>query len=80
MSVEQWTTFLGWSTLVHVGLLIVMALFLMVGRDWAARMHSAMFGVELARLPMVYFGYVAIYKILVIVFALVPYLVLRLAM
>ena len=78
MSLDQLTTFMGWNALIQIVLLSVVALFLIFARNWIARIHSAMMGVEVSALPVLYFQYVAVYKLLVIVFVLVPYLVLRL--
>lgn len=77
MTVEQWTAFLGWNTAIQVGLLIVTALLLMVMRRWVMRIHAAVSGVEVERLPMEYFRFLALWKVLIIVFLLVPYFVMR---
>ena len=80
MTLEQFTVFMGWNAAIQVGMLAIAALFLMAFSDWATRIHGAMFGLDAATLKVSYFNYVAGYKIIILVFCVVPYLVLRLAM
>ena len=65
ISIEQLTAFLGWCTLINIGLLLYSTLILALVKDFAINMHSKIFDL-LGRL-----------KLLVIVFNLVPYLALR---
>lgn len=74
---DQIMAFLGWATLVHIILLCLMSIVMVVLRDWAAGIHARMFGIPEESIQLEYFRYLAQYKILVIVFFLVPYLVLR---
>lgn len=77
---EDFVTFLGWATLVHFVLLAVIAGALIGFRQWIIGVHQRMFAIDEAALNLAYFQYLAGYKILVLVFFLVPYLVLRLGM
>jgi hypothetical protein len=74
------TTFLGWATLGHFILLALIAIVLIGFRGWIVGVHQRMFALDEAALNQQYFQYLAVYKILVIVFFLVPYLVLRVVM
>jgi len=78
--IETITTFLGWATLVHFALLAVISIAVISLRGWMIGIHGRMFDMDAAELNRQYFQYIANYKILVITFFLVPYLVLRLAM
>ena len=77
MTVEQFTQFLAWCTVINFALLILASIALWAMRDFAARVHGAMFGLPQMVLNEQYFQYLAQYKILIIVFNLVPYLALR---
>ena len=77
MTVEQWTAFLGWNAALQVALLVVTVLILMAARGWVARVHGALMGVDVEALPIEYFRFVAAWKLLVIVFLVVPYFVMR---
>jgi hypothetical protein len=77
MSTETLTAFLGWCTLINFGLLIIAALAIIVMRGSISGIHASMFKIEQDVLSSAYFQYLANYKILIIVFNLVPYLSLR---
>ena len=49
-------------------------------KDFAIRVHSKMFDLDPQKLPAMYFDYLGRFKVLVIVFNLVPYLALRIIM
>ncbi|MBX2830581.1 MAG: hypothetical protein KTR23_05320 [Rhodospirillales bacterium] len=74
---EQITTFLGWSTLINFVLLMVTFLCLTVFRGPILRLHSAMFKITPEELMPRYLGFMAFYKVLIIFFNLVPYIVLK---
>jgi len=77
-SLDTITQFLGWCTVINMGILVFIAIMLMTMQDTAMRMHSRMFEVDEADLPRIYFQYIANYKILTVVLSLVPYLALKL--
>ena len=77
MSLESLTAFLGWCTVINFVILIVAALGIVAMRRSIGSIHASMFKLEQDVLSKAYFRYLANYKILVIVFNLVPYLALR---
>ncbi len=79
MTVDQLTVFFGWCALINIIILFAASIFLMVFRDWIMGAHSRMMGVDKEKLPALYFSYLGNYKITTLVFALVPYLALRIA-
>lgn len=76
--IETTTALLGWCSLINIGLLAFFALTIVAGKRWLAELHASLFGLDPARLNTIYFNFLALYKILIIVFNLVPYLALRL--
>jgi hypothetical protein len=74
---ETVTAFLGWCTVINFGILIAAALAIVAMRGAIGNIHSSMFKLGETELSSAYFQYLANYKILVIVFNLVPYLALR---
>ena len=76
-SLETLAAFLGWCTLINMGMLIFASLAMVSMRETMTKMHTSMFGLDDADLARAYFQYLAQYKILVVVFNLVPYLALR---
>lgn len=72
------TAFLGWCTLINFGVLLLSTLMVVVAGDWAKGIHGRMFGIPTAQLDTLYFNYLAHYKLLFLVFNLVPYVALKL--
>lgn len=71
------TEFLGWCTAINFSMMLFSTL-LTTGRlgEWTRTVHSNLFGINTDRLSLAYFRFLANYKLLVIVFNLVPYLAL----
>ena len=77
MELEQLTVFLAWCTLINFIILVLSTLALWSIRGFAERLHCKMFGLPETCVREQYFRFLATYKILFIVFNLVPYLALR---
>jgi len=77
MTMAEFASFLGWCTLINFVLLAVSTIVLVGWNRSIARIHARMFQLESADVYKSYFNYLANFKILVIVFNLVPYLALR---
>ena len=77
MSMEALGTFLGWCTVINVGILVVAALGIAAMRGFAVKIHSGMYGLAEPDLLRAYFNYMANYKIAVFVLNLVPYIAVK---
>ena len=77
MNIETLQAFLGWNLLIHAGMLLFVVLMLTLFRTWMMKMHRSMFDLSKEQLLRTYFNFIAAYKILVMVFVLVPYVVIR---
>ena len=78
MSVEELTTFLGWVTVINIGVLLFSTFMVVAFRNAVSSIHVKMFSMNKEDLPNAYFNYLANYKIFTIIFNLAPYLTLRL--
>ena len=78
MTQETLTTFFGWMTVIDFGILLFATLAIFVLRDWATALHARMFGLDPAQVRLAMYGWLAMFKVLIFVFALVPYIALRL--
>jgi hypothetical protein len=78
MSLEQLQTFLGWCTVINYAVLIFTTLLLVVFKKQIKSLHSIFFQLSPEKLESLYFKFLAYYKMLVIIFNLVPYVALRL--
>ncbi len=70
---------LGWCTLINTVILCLATFALTVMRSTVLSVHRKMFAVEEKDLMRLYVQYLGNYKILILVFNLVPYLAIRLA-
>ncbi|WP_299348501.1 DUF6868 family protein [uncultured Shimia sp.] len=79
MTYESLTAFFGWMTVLNFGFLALAGLGMLGARGWATRLHARMFNLDATDVSMEWYRFLAQWKILTIVFALTPYLALRLA-
>ena len=71
------TTFLGWCSVINMGLLLFSTALLMLMKNFVAGLHSKLLGVDRSELPAMYFQYLGNYKVFIIVFNIVPYVALK---
>ncbi len=72
------TTFLGWCTLVNLGIYLFSVLALMGFRGPIKKIHSAVSAVPGEKLDEVYFNYLGNFKMAIIVLNIAPYVALKL--
>ena len=77
MTVEDITHLWGWALAINLGVLVIAAFFVTVLRDWCTRIHSNFTSLDQKTLHLVYFKWMANYKIITTAFFLAPYLALR---
>ncbi len=77
MSVAELTAVIGWCAVINYGLLLFSSLFLIVARDWTMSLHTMLMGVDREQLPRLYFDYLGHFKLLIIVFNIVPWIALK---
>jgi hypothetical protein len=78
MTQDTLTAFFGWMAVLNIGFLLLTTLAMIVARDWIAGIHARMFALDPRQLPEIYFRYLARYKILTLIFSVVPWLALKL--
>ena len=77
MTMIELRELLGWCTLINIGLLMFSTLAVLGLKNSIIKLHAKLFGVDEQAMPLLYMQYVAAFKLLVIVFNLVPYIALR---
>lgn len=78
MTITSLITFLGWCSVINLFLLLFATLFLIFAGKFAANFHSKLFAMEPEKLSVLYVTYLSNYKVLIIIFNLVPYWALKL--
>lgn len=71
------TTFLGWCTLINIGILTYSTVMLSVFKEPVKRIHSKLFGINQDELVTTYFNFLGNYKLAIFLFNLVPYCALK---
>jgi hypothetical protein len=77
-SIETWTSFFGWMTIVNMGIYLITVLALMVLRGFAYRTNARIFGISEADVAKETFHYVGSYKLAITVLCFAPWLALKL--
>ncbi|WP_096085611.1 DUF6868 family protein [Agaribacterium haliotis] len=71
-------SWLGWSLIVNAALLLISSAVLLIGPKLVLNIHQRISGIPAQQLKLEYLRFLGNYKILVIVFNLVPWLALLL--
>ena len=77
MNIETACDFLGWCTVISFGVMVFQTIAILVLRGWITNIHARMFQLDGESIRRAYFQYLAIFKILFIVFNLVPFIALK---
>ena len=77
MDIDSLISFFGWMALINIGVLVFSTFFSILFRNTAHELHSKLFNIDKKELDLVYFRYLAHYKVLTIIFTIVPYFALR---
>ena len=77
MDIQMLTTFFMWSTIINLGLLIVTFLVCICLSDFSYQMNHRFFSISRETFNIGLFSFLALYKIIVIVFNVVPYIALK---
>ncbi len=75
-SLDTMITFFGWCSIINIGLLIFTAVLIIFLKTTILMIHAKIFHLKEDEISIEYFRYLAQYKILVIVFNIVPYFAL----
>ena len=78
MDVEVVRSILAWCTVLNWVVLLLWGGFLTVAGDWVYGLHTKWFKISREVFDAMHYGGMGLFKLLILVFNLVPYLVLRL--
>ncbi|NOQ31116.1 MAG: hypothetical protein GQ570_08350 [Helicobacteraceae bacterium] len=76
-NIEMLTEFFGWCSLINIGMLIFYSIVITVFLEMLLKIHMSLLKLDRKYLQEAYFKYLAQYKIVVIIFNIVPYIVLK---
>ena len=76
---ENLQTFLGWCTVINLGILLYWIIALVFARDWVFWVHTLAVEISKESFAEINYAMMGYFKLAVILFNVTPYLVLRFA-
>lgn len=76
-SIDIVREFIGWCTVINIGILLIATIFLVLTRAPILKMHAKLFELNQADLSLSYFQFLGQYKLAIYVLNLAPYIALR---
>ena len=77
MTIEITRDFLGWCSIINMGLLLWWFMFFTLVHDLVYRIHGKWFKLSVERFDAIHYAGMAFFKVSIILFNIVPYLALR---
>ena len=78
MTIEQQIiSFFGWCSLINIALLFLAFFIVTLMRSQVSRLHAHLFGLDENDIPALYFEYLGHYKLMILIFNLVPYVAMK---
>jgi hypothetical protein len=77
ITLSELTELLGWASVINMGYLMFVTIMLAIMGDTITSIHSKIFKIDAKGLKVKYFDFLSNFKVISIVFALVPYLALK---
>ncbi|MHC4175291.1 MAG: DUF6868 family protein [Planctomycetota bacterium] len=76
MDIDCIRAFFMWCTILNFALLVLSSLMCICAGDWAYRIHSKWFSISRETFNVAIYSFLALYKIFIFVFNLIPYIAL----
>ncbi len=77
MTTEMIRGVLGWCVVINFGVLLWWFLFFTLAHDWTYRLHGRWFKLTNEQFDALHYGGMAVFKLGILLFNLVPYLAMR---
>ena len=76
MDIDSIRAFFMWCTILNVGLLLFSSVMCICAGDWVYGIHRQLFGISREAFNVMIESFIGLYKVLVIVFNVIPYVAL----
>lgn len=80
MDIELLQRVLGWSALIHLSVLLWWFAWFALARETLHRLHGRWFRLSATQFDAIHYGGMGLYKLAILLFNVVPYLALRIAL
>jgi len=77
MALETVRAVFAWCTAINLGLFIWWFLFFVWAHDWMYRLHARWFKITVEKFDALHYAGMALFKMAILLFNLVPYLAMR---
>ena len=77
MTLDTLSALLGWSCLLNYLILLIWFIFFSIGHDCVYRLHSRFFNLRLESFDAIHYSLMGIYKLGILVFNLMPWIILQ---
>ena len=78
MNLDQLTEFFKWMTIINVSIFLISSVLIMLFKEMIAKLQGKLFGIKETDAALMVYGYLAIFKIFIIIFIITPYISLLL--
>jgi len=76
MDIQTLTTFFMWCTIINGAMLVLSTMMFILAPDFVYRMQSKWFPIPRETFNVVFYSFIGLYKIIILVFNVVPYVAL----
>jgi hypothetical protein len=76
MTLEMMKDFLLWCSIINIGLMLLWFLFFVFGHDFIYRQHGKWFKISVEKFDAIHYAGMAIFKMFIIFFNIIPYFAL----
>ena len=77
MTLEVIRSFLGWCSVINMGILLYWFVFIAFAHDWVYRIHSKWHNISVDKFDAIHYSGMMYFKITVFAFNIVPYFALH---
>jgi hypothetical protein len=77
MEIEQLRSVFGWCALIHYAVLLLWSGLFLFAHDWMHALHGRWFRIPAEQFDVIHYALLGVFKLGILVFALVPYIALR---
>lgn len=74
---ETVIVFLGWSSVINIAILMFWFLVFIYARKWVYEFHTKWFQIESHKFDAIHYGAMAMYKLFIFFFNVIPYVILK---
>lgn len=74
MNLDQLTELFKWMTIISIGLLLFSSVIVILLQKVMGKLHGKLFGIKEESVALMAYGYLGMFKVLIIVFILVPFI------